>query len=220
MHCEPEVVGRLHLGNAVKLPFPDNSFKAVISLNTIHNLERADLHHRLEARCERLAPGRGFVQVDSYRTPEQKAMFEEWVLTAKFHDYPDGWVEPVQGGRLHRRLLLDDHRVGPVRERKALTAKRIGRGGVARRIMIKVGAAHAVCARGGRSRAKGGHAHSPIEGMIDERYGLAQLFDPEPRASVACVTAGGSSTSPSKSARCTSARPIPARRSSTASTTT
>src|SRR6202007_2590294 len=33
MHSEPEVVGRLHLGNAVKLPFPDNSFKAVISLN-------------------------------------------------------------------------------------------------------------------------------------------------------------------------------------------
>ena len=31
------------------------------------------------------------VQVDSYRTPEQRVVFEEWVLTAKFHDYPDGW---------------------------------------------------------------------------------------------------------------------------------
>ena len=91
MHCEPEVVGRLHLGNAIKLPFPDNSFKAVLSLNTIHNLDRADLMTALK-EMERLAPGRGFVQVDSYRTPEQKALFEEWVLTAKFHDYPDGWV--------------------------------------------------------------------------------------------------------------------------------
>jgi SAM-dependent methyltransferase len=44
MHCEPEVVGRLHLGNAVKLPFPDKSFKAVISLNTVHNLDRPILH--------------------------------------------------------------------------------------------------------------------------------------------------------------------------------
>lgn len=91
MKCEPEVVGRLHLGNAVKLPFPDNSFQAVLSLNTIHNLERADLITALR-EIERLAPGRGFVQVDSYRTPEQKAVFEEWVLTAKFHDYPDGWI--------------------------------------------------------------------------------------------------------------------------------
>lgn len=91
MHCEPEAVGRLHLGSAVKLPFPDNSFQAVLSLNTIHNLERADLITALR-EIERLAPGRAFVQVDSYRTPEQKAVFEEWVLTAKFHDYPDGWV--------------------------------------------------------------------------------------------------------------------------------
>jgi len=91
MHCEPEVVGRLHLGNATKLPFPDGSFNAVISLNTVHNLERDELITALR-EIERLAPGKGFVQVDSYRTPEQKALFEEWVLTAKFHDYPDGWV--------------------------------------------------------------------------------------------------------------------------------
>lgn len=91
MHCEREVVGRLHLGNAIKPPFPDNGFQAVISLNTIHNLDRADCITALR-EMERLAPGRGFVQVDSYRTPEQKAVFEEWVLTAKFHDYPDGWL--------------------------------------------------------------------------------------------------------------------------------
>ena len=91
MKCEPEVVGRLHLGNATKLPFPDNSFSAVISLNTVHNLERSELITALR-EIERLAPGRGFVQVDSYCTPEQKTLFEEWVLTAKFHDYPDAWV--------------------------------------------------------------------------------------------------------------------------------
>src|SRR5437879_7153639 len=91
MRCVPDVVGRLHLGNAVKLPFPDGSFQAVISLNTVHNLERADLVTALR-EIERLAPGRGFIQVDSYRTPEMKARFEEWVLTAKFHDYPQGWV--------------------------------------------------------------------------------------------------------------------------------
>jgi len=91
MHCEPEVTGRLHLGNAVKLPFPDGSFKAVISLNTVHNLDRGECITALR-EIERLAPGRAFVQVDSYLTPEQRALFEEWVLTAKFHDYPDGWV--------------------------------------------------------------------------------------------------------------------------------
>jgi ubiquinone/menaquinone biosynthesis C-methylase UbiE len=92
MHCEPEVVGRLHLGDAMKLPFPDGSFSAVLAINTIHNLERPDVARALR-EIERLAPGRGFVQVDSYRTPEQKELFETWVLTAKFHDYPQGWLK-------------------------------------------------------------------------------------------------------------------------------
>lgn len=92
LHCEPEVVGRLHLGSADHLPFPDGSFDAVIAINTIHNLERHDLKCALQ-EIERLAPGKGFVQVDSYRTPEQKEIFESWVLTAKFHDYPAGWIE-------------------------------------------------------------------------------------------------------------------------------
>jgi SAM-dependent methyltransferase len=91
MHCEKEVVGRLHLGTATKLPFPDNSFQAVLSLNTIHNFDRENANVAMR-EIERLAPGRGFVQVDSYRTPEQKEIFESWVLTAKFYDYPDGWV--------------------------------------------------------------------------------------------------------------------------------
>jgi SAM-dependent methyltransferase len=90
MHCEPEVVGRLHLGNALKLPFPDGSFQAVLSINTVHNLVRAECVQAVR-EIERLAPGRGFIQVDSYHTPEQKELFESWVLTAKFHDYPDGW---------------------------------------------------------------------------------------------------------------------------------
>lgn len=91
MHCEPDMVGRLHLGSCVRLPFPDDSFTAVISLNTIHNVERAEAVQAMR-EIQRLAPGRAFVQVDSYRTPEQRDLFLNWVLTAKFHDYPEGWL--------------------------------------------------------------------------------------------------------------------------------
>lgn len=90
MNCPLECVGRLHLGSAVRLPFPDASFAAVLSLNTIHNLDRPDAVRAL-AEIQRVSAGRAFVQVDSYRTPAQKEIFESWVLTARFHDYPDGW---------------------------------------------------------------------------------------------------------------------------------
>ncbi len=92
MNCERETVGRLHLGSADELPFPDGTFDAVLSINTIHNLPRDRCAQALR-EFERLSPGRGFVQVDSYRTPEQKEIFESWVLTAMFHDYPDGWIK-------------------------------------------------------------------------------------------------------------------------------
>jgi len=95
MHCEPEVVGRLHLGSADRLPFPSNSFNAVISINTLHNLDR-DSAIQAVREVERLAPGRGFIQVDSYRTPGERELFLRWVLTARFHDYPDGWIKLFQ----------------------------------------------------------------------------------------------------------------------------
>src|SRR3990167_2101766 len=76
-HCEPEVIGRLHKGMADKLPFPDNSFDVVISINTIHNYAR-DGVVRAVSELQRVSKGRSFVQVDSYYTPEQKSIFEEW----------------------------------------------------------------------------------------------------------------------------------------------
>ena len=92
MNCEKEVIGRLHLGNARSLPFPDNSFSAVLAINSIHNLNRGDCIVALK-ELQRLSSGKGFVQVDSYHTPEGKEIFESWVLTAEYYGYPQEWIE-------------------------------------------------------------------------------------------------------------------------------
>ena len=95
MNCELEVIGRLHLGTAEKLPFPDKSFDCVLSLNTVHNFPRPRAIKVMQ-EIQRVSGGRAFVQVDSYHTSEQKEVFESWVLTAEFHDYPEGWVKLFQ----------------------------------------------------------------------------------------------------------------------------
>lgn len=95
-HCEPEVVGRLHLGSMVKLPFPDKSFDAVICINTLHNLEIADCISAIK-EIERISNcGKSYIQVDSYRTPEEREIFVDWVLTARTHEYPEGWRKLFQ----------------------------------------------------------------------------------------------------------------------------
>jgi ubiquinone/menaquinone biosynthesis C-methylase UbiE len=69
-HAPPEAIGRLHLGTAEKLPFPDASFDYVVSLNTIHNFPRPRAIKAL-AEIQRVSKGKSFVVVDSYCTPEQ-----------------------------------------------------------------------------------------------------------------------------------------------------
>ena len=90
LNCEKSLVGKLHYGNAKKLLFPSSSFDLVLSLNTIHNLNENNAVKALK-EIVRVSKGNSFVQVDSYLNKNQKEIFESWVLTAQFHDYPKGW---------------------------------------------------------------------------------------------------------------------------------
>jgi ubiquinone/menaquinone biosynthesis C-methylase UbiE len=89
-HGEPEAKGRMVVGNAAFLPFPSNYFRAAISINTIHNLEREQCLQSIR-EMQRISPNGGYIQVDSYRTSEEKELFLKWVLTAKTHYDPQGW---------------------------------------------------------------------------------------------------------------------------------
>ena len=89
-----EIKDRLVIGNAEKLPFPNNSFDAVVSINTIHNLDREKCKQAIN-EMQRVSKNKEklFIQVDSYLNEEQKKIFESWVLTAKFYGYPKEWVK-------------------------------------------------------------------------------------------------------------------------------
>ncbi len=88
----PAIRQNLQLGSADKLPFEDNSFDAVFSINTIHNLDRAGCVRALREMnrvCK--APKNCFVQVDAYRNETEKELFEAWMLTAKTYGSPEDW---------------------------------------------------------------------------------------------------------------------------------
>jgi SAM-dependent methyltransferase len=89
-HAEPEAAGRLVLGTADRLPFASGSFEAVLCINVVHNLERDRCIAALR-EIERLAPGRGYVRVDAYRTEAERRIFLGWVLTAVTFLTPDAW---------------------------------------------------------------------------------------------------------------------------------
>jgi len=72
------------------LPFRDNNFDAVFAINTLHNLSLEQCKNAIR-EIERVCPGRGFIQVDAYRTEAERAKFLDWMLTAKTFDTPEGW---------------------------------------------------------------------------------------------------------------------------------
>jgi SAM-dependent methyltransferase len=76
-----EIKPYLQVGSATKLPFEDNYFDFVISINTIHNLNRQDCAVALQ-EIERVTKGNSFITVDAYRNDEEKARMEAWNLTA------------------------------------------------------------------------------------------------------------------------------------------
>ena len=91
-NAHPDAKQYLLKGSCDELPFDDNYFASVLAINTIHNLDRDGCRRSLR-EIERVCPGRGFVQVDAYRTEAERELFLEWMLTAKTFDTPAGWLE-------------------------------------------------------------------------------------------------------------------------------
>ena len=77
-----EIKDYLIIGNAKSLPFADNSFDLVISINTIHNLDLKDCSKSL-SEIQRVTKKNSFITVDAYRNNEEKERMFKWNLTAK-----------------------------------------------------------------------------------------------------------------------------------------
>lgn len=90
-HAIEDMKPFVQVADARELPFPDKSFDVVISINTIHNLERADLAQALR-EIERVARRGAFVTVDAYRNEEERQRMMAWNLTAKTIMHVDEWI--------------------------------------------------------------------------------------------------------------------------------
>ena len=87
----PDMKPHVEIANATNLPFKDDSFDVVISINTIHNLEREECGKALQ-EIERVSRGKSFITVDAYRNEEEKERMFAWNLTAKTIMSVEEWI--------------------------------------------------------------------------------------------------------------------------------
>lgn len=86
----PDIRPFVQVADAKKLPFPSSRFDVVISINTIHNLDRHDCAQALQ-EIERVGRGKSFITVDAYRNDAEKELMWAWNLTAKTIMHVDEW---------------------------------------------------------------------------------------------------------------------------------
>ncbi len=85
-----EIRDRMHLGNATKLPWPDNFFDLVISINTLHCLDCYDLEKAL-IEMERVGQKYKYLCVESFRNEREKANLLYWQVSCEAFHNPKGW---------------------------------------------------------------------------------------------------------------------------------
>lgn len=85
-----EIRNRLLVGSATDLPWPDNTFDLVISINTLHNLHAYHLDSALR-EMERVGKQHKYLCVESYRTEKEKANLLYWQVTCEAFNTPEEW---------------------------------------------------------------------------------------------------------------------------------
>jgi len=87
--AKEEVKPFLKNGSAVELPFQDQTFDFVVSINALHNLYIHDLHKALK-EIERVGCQK-YVLMDSYRNEQEKVNLMCWQLTCECFFTPKEW---------------------------------------------------------------------------------------------------------------------------------
>ena len=89
-NSKEEIRDKLQIANATNLPYPDNYFDFVYSINTFHNLHNFELELALK-EMNRVSKNKKYICVESYRNEVEKANLLYWQVTCESFCTPKEW---------------------------------------------------------------------------------------------------------------------------------
>jgi ubiquinone/menaquinone biosynthesis C-methylase UbiE len=82
------------IGTCSKLPFNENYFDFIVSISTIHNLNKFGVIKSLnELQRVKKINGSSFIRVKAYKTVKQKKFIDEWNVVAKSNLSEKEWIK-------------------------------------------------------------------------------------------------------------------------------
>ena len=89
--AEEEIKPCMKVGSADELPYEDDSFDLVISINTVHNLP-IDRCKKALREIQRVTRRHAFITVDAWRNDQERENMLKWNLTALTYMHVEEWV--------------------------------------------------------------------------------------------------------------------------------
>lgn len=89
-HAKEEVRKYLHNGSCIELPWENNTFDFVYSINTFHNLYVYELERAIK-EMQRVGKNDKWCCIESYRNEKEKTNLLYWQLTCESFYTPDEW---------------------------------------------------------------------------------------------------------------------------------
>jgi protein-L-isoaspartate(D-aspartate) O-methyltransferase len=90
-HGKEEVKPFMQVANANDLPYEDDEFDLVVSINSLHNLYIHDLFAAL-GEMQRVGKGGKWLNVEAYRNEREKVNLMYWQLTCRAFHTPEEWA--------------------------------------------------------------------------------------------------------------------------------
>lgn len=81
----------LCIGNADKLPFQDNYFDLVVSINSLHNILTLDELKNAFNEIKRVSKRNIFISLGAYRNQSEKKILDDWAVVATSYMSINSW---------------------------------------------------------------------------------------------------------------------------------
>jgi len=90
-NSKEEIKSNLKVGNCINLPYEDNYFDFVFSINTFHNLHNFELESAISEMNRVSKSEKQYICVESYRNEVEKVNLLYWQVTCQQFCSPNDW---------------------------------------------------------------------------------------------------------------------------------
>jgi ubiquinone/menaquinone biosynthesis C-methylase UbiE len=92
LHAVKKIKKYIKVGTCEKLPYPDKYFDFVVSISTIHNLNKKGIKKSLK-EIVRVSKGNAYIRIKAYNNTKEKKEIDNWNLVAKSNLSQKNWFK-------------------------------------------------------------------------------------------------------------------------------